>query len=86
MEQSSYAVGQAVFLRTNTPDCEEDSVAFQNLEELVKICSQPRPGCILEKVIIYAMPNGEPCALTLGFVAATKGQKPDSLASLPTEE
>lgn len=83
MEQSSYAVGQAVFMRTDTADYEEETVPFQTLEELVKICSQPRPGCVLEKVIVYAMPDGEPCALTLGFVAATKGQKPDSFPNVP---
>jgi hypothetical protein len=86
MEQSSYAIGQAVFMRTDTPDYEEETVPFQTLEELVKICSQPRSGCVLEKVVIYAMPNGEPCALTLGFVAATKGQKPDSLSHLPAQD
>ena len=79
MESPSYAVGQAVFLRTDTPEYDEEAVPFQTLDELVKICSQPRPDRVLEKVIIYAMPEGEPCAVTLGFVAATKGQKPDMI-------
>ena len=83
MEQSSYAVGQAVFLRTDTPDYEEETVPFQTLEELVKICSQPQPERVLERVIVYAMPDGEPCAVTLGFVAASKGQKPASLVMVP---
>jgi len=85
MEQPSYAIGQAVFIRTDTPDYEEEAVPFQTLEELVKICSQPRCSCVLEKVIVYAMPEGEACAVTLGFVAATKGQKPDCLARLEEE-
>jgi hypothetical protein len=85
MEQSSYAVGQAVFMRTDTADYEEETVPFQTLEELVKICSQPRPGCVLEKVVVYAMPDGEPCALTLGFIAATKGQKPGALPGVPQD-
>ena len=85
MEQSSYAVGQAVFMRTDTPDYEEVTVPFQTLQELVKICSQPRAGCVLEKVIVYAMPEGEPCALTLGFVAATRGQKPEAFPSVPND-
>ena len=29
-----------------------------------------------EKLVVYAMPGGEPCAVTLGFIAATKGQRP----------
>jgi hypothetical protein len=81
MENSSYAVGQAVFLRTDTPEYDEEAVPFQSLDELVKICSQPRLDRVLEKVIIYAMPEGEPCAVTLGFVAATKGQKPDNITA-----
>jgi hypothetical protein len=85
MEQPSYAIGQAVFIRTDTPDYEEETVPFQTLEEMVKICSQPRPERVLDKVIAYAMPEGEPCAVTLGFVAATKGQKPACLTGLSEE-
>jgi hypothetical protein len=46
---------------------------------MVQICSHSRPNLVLEKVIVYAMSDGEPCALTLGFVAATKGQRPGNL-------
>jgi len=78
-ETPAYAVGQAVFIRTETPDFAEESLAFKTLEEMVRICSQSRPNLVLEKVIIFAMPEGEPFALTLGFVAATKGQRPGNL-------
>jgi len=76
METPAYPIGQAIFIRTDTPDYEEQMVPFQDLEELVKICSQPRPNLVLEKILVYAMPDGEPCAVTLGFVASTKGQRP----------
>ena len=76
LEPSAYAIGQAVFIRTETPDYEEAIVPFRTLEEMVKICSEPRPNLILEKVVIYAMTGAEPCALTLGFISATKGQRP----------
>jgi hypothetical protein len=75
-ESPAYAVGQAVFIRTDTPDVAEESLTFKSLEELVRICCQCRPNLVLEKVIVFAMPEGEPVALTLGFVAATKGQRP----------
>jgi hypothetical protein len=78
-ETPAYAVGQAVFIRTDTPDFAEESLAFKTLEDLVRICSECRPNLVLEKVIIFAMPEGEPMALTLGFVAATKGQRPGNL-------
>ena len=73
-----------MFIRTDTPDYAEQVLPFRNLEEMVDICSQSRPNLVLEKVIVYAMPGGEPCALTLGFIAATKGQRPGNL-ELPVE-
>lgn len=77
METPAYAIGQAVFIRTDTPDYAEEAVPFKTLEEMVKTCSEPRPNLVLEKVVVYSLVNGEPCALTLGFVSATKGQRPD---------
>ena len=79
LDSPAYAVGQAVFIRTDTPDYAEQVVPFRSLEEMVRICSESRPNLVLEKVIVYAMPDGEPCALTLGFIAATKGQRPGNL-------
>ncbi len=72
---SAYPIGQAVYTRTDTPDFEEEVVPFSNLEELVNVCVTPRDNCILEKVIIYAMPNGTPSAVTLGFISATTGER-----------
>ena len=83
-ESPAYAVGQAVFIRTDTPDYAEQVLPFRSLEEMVQICSQSRSNLVLEKIIVYAMPGGEPCALTLGFIAATKGQRPGNL-ELPVE-
>ncbi|MBU6402415.1 MAG: hypothetical protein KGS61_19015 [Verrucomicrobia bacterium] len=79
METPAYAIGQAVFIRTDTPDYAEETVPFQTLEEMVKVCAAPRPNAVLEKVLVYSLVNGEPCALTLGFMSATKGQRPDNL-------
>jgi hypothetical protein len=78
MESSAYAIGQAVYIRTDTPDYEEESIPFKSLEDMVRICCQARPNMMLEKVIVYAMADNEPCALTLGFVSSTKGQRPGS--------
>ncbi len=76
MDSGAYAIGQAVFIRTDTADYAEEIISFRNLEEMVKVCSQSHPQLVLEKVIVYAMAENEPCALTLGFIAATKGQRP----------
>jgi len=75
-DSPAYAIGQAIFIRTDTADYAEQPVPFSTLEEMVRICSESRPNLILEKVIVYSMAGGEPCALTLGFVASTKGQRP----------
>ncbi len=81
MENSAYPIGQAIFLQTDTPDYAEKIIPFTDLEELVRVCSEPKANLILEKIIVYAMPEGEPIALTLGFVAATKGQRPQTVTS-----
>jgi hypothetical protein len=79
MKNPAYAVGQAVYIRTDTPDYAEHTIPFQSLEEMVTICSQAHPNLTLEKIIVYAMPENEPVALTLGFISATKGQRPGEL-------
>ncbi|MBA4148790.1 MAG: hypothetical protein H0X66_11810 [Verrucomicrobia bacterium] len=82
MENSAYAIGQAVFLRTDTPDFEEETIPFKTLEEMVSICSKAQPNLTLEKIIVYAMADGEPSALTLGFISSTKGQRPGNLEAI----
>ena len=77
MSASAYAIGQAVFIRTDTLDYAEHSVPFRTLDEMVCICSASHPNLILEKVVVYSLTGAEPCALTLGFIAATKGQRPN---------
>ncbi|MEK7674956.1 MAG: hypothetical protein AAB676_03860 [Verrucomicrobiota bacterium] len=79
MQTPAYAIGQAVFIRTDTLDYAEETIPFKNLEEMVGICSQIHPNLTLEKIIVFSMVENEPCALTLGFVSSTKGQRPDSL-------
>ena len=83
MPQTQYGIGQAVFIRTDTPDVVEETFAFKTLEELVEICSRPKENLTLEKIVIYAMTDSEPIAVTLGFVSATKGQRPGNLESFP---
>jgi hypothetical protein len=82
MSGPAYAVGQAIFIRTDTLDYAEESVPFKNLEELVRICSEPRENLTLDKIVVYSMFSGEPAAVTLGFVSASKGQRPRNLEYL----
>lgn len=83
MQQGSYAVGQAVFIRTDTPDYAEETIPFQTLDEMVRICCRAYPHLTLEKIVVYSMVENEPCALTLAFVSSTKAQRPGNLQ--PTE-
>lgn len=79
MPESAYAVGQAVFIRTDTPDYAEETIPFKTLDEMVNICCRTYPHLTLEKIIVYSLVNNEPCALTLGFVSSTKAQRPGHL-------
>ena len=78
MQQLLYAIGQAVFIRTDTPDYAEATIPFASLEEMVILCSEPRPNLTLEKIIVYGMTGNEPIALTLGFISSSQGQRPGS--------
>jgi hypothetical protein len=80
MDTSDYSIGQAVFIRTDTPDYEEETIPFKDLSEMVRICSQSHPNLVLEKILVYSMSEGNPVALTLGFVSASKGQRPGSIS------
>ena len=80
MQNSSYAIGQAVFIRTDTPDYAEETVPFKTLEELVAICATPRENLTLDKVMVYSLVQGEPHALMLGFLFSSRGQHPGMLS------
>jgi hypothetical protein len=80
MNHSSYAIGQAVFIRTDTPDYSEETIPFKTLEELVTICSSPREHLTLDKIMIYSMIQDEPHAVMLGFMSASRGGGPGPLA------
>ena len=80
MQNPSYAIGQAVFIRTDTPDFAEETIPFKTLEELVEICSQPRENLTLDKIMVYSMVRGEPHALMLGYLSSSRGQHPGNLS------
>lgn len=82
MQTPAYAIGQAVFIRTDTPDYEEETIPFKTLEEMVELCTRRRSNLTLEKVVVYSLVNGDPTALTLGFISASQGQRPEELARL----
>ncbi len=76
MEEHSYAIGQGVFIRTDTPEYAEEFVPFRSLEELAAICMTPRPNLMLDRIMIYSMVGQVPCAVTLNFMSASQGQRP----------
>ncbi len=79
MDLPAHALGQALFIRTGCLDYGEVAVPFQTLEEMVRICSEPRAGLSLERVVVFLIKDAEPIALTLGFIAASKGLRPSLL-------
>ncbi len=77
MNLPAHAIGQAIFIRTDTLDYEEVAIPFKTLEEMVKVCVQPRRHMTLEKILVYSMAeDGLPISLTLGYIASTRGQRP----------
>ncbi|HEY1173925.1 MAG TPA: hypothetical protein VGH19_21350 [Verrucomicrobiae bacterium] len=76
MNPASYAIGQAVFIRTDTPDYVEETIPFKSLEEMVKVSIEPRENMTLEKVVIFSMVNHEATSVTLGFISASRGTEP----------
>jgi hypothetical protein len=83
MEKLANAIGQAVFIRTDTLDYAEESIPFHTIEEMVRLCTESLPNLTLDKVIFHSAINAEPCSVTLGFLAATKGRRPAALAIQP---
>ena len=79
MNVPAYAIGQAIFIRTDTLDYAEESIPFKNLEELVRVCSEAHENLTLDKIVVYSLVNGEPNAVTLGFISASKGNRPKNL-------
>jgi hypothetical protein len=79
MQESGDVIGQAVFIRTDTPDYAEEAIPFKTLEEMVAICSQAHPNLTLEKIVVYSVSEGAPCALTLGFISSARAPRPSDL-------
>lgn len=82
MSAPQYAVGQAVFVRTDVPDYAEVAIPFQCLGDLVRLCSEPRPGMLLDKLVIYATVGEEPRSISLSFLSASRGIRPETLARM----
>ena len=75
---SENAIGQAIFIRTDTLDYAEKAIPFNTLEAMVALCAEPQPNLTLERIMVYSTINGTPTSLTLAFVSASKGQRPNS--------
>lgn len=75
MTRAKNAVGQAVFIRTDVPEYEEECISFGSLEEMIDVCTTAREHLTLDKVMIYAMDDDAPVSLSLGFIAASKGRR-----------
>jgi hypothetical protein len=83
MQTPEHAIGQAIFVRTDVPDFPETTVPFQTLGELVTVCSEVRPGMLLDKVVIYATIGEDARSVTLRFMSAGKDGDPASRSRRP---
>jgi hypothetical protein len=86
MNLTAHAIGQAIFIRTDSIDYEEVAVPFKTLEEMVNVCIQPRRAMTLEKILVYSTAeDGLPVSLTLGYIASTRGQQPGHAAEFAND-
>jgi hypothetical protein len=71
LQNAGYSMGQAVFVRTDTPDFAEYGIPFTSLDEMVRICSNPPGNATLDRVIVSGDNQGAPFTLTLSFVSVS---------------
>jgi hypothetical protein len=73
--QTSNAIGEAVFIRTDVPQYLEAKKSFRTLDEMIDICTTTYPKETLEKIVVFASKGGQPVTLTLGFIASSRGRE-----------
>jgi hypothetical protein len=66
------AVGQAIFIRTNSLDYAETIVPFHSLEEMAALCLSPKPNLTLEKLVIFHSQDSLTSSVTLDFISASR--------------
>jgi hypothetical protein len=76
MQTQVQTIGQAVYVRTDSPDYIEVMRPFQTLADLVEICTQRPSNLSLEKILVFALGKGEPTAVTLGSISTALGVNP----------
>lgn len=76
MQQGSLPIGQAVYVRTDSPDYIEVVRPFKTLEDLFEICVRPPANLALEKVMVFSSMAGKSCAVTLGSISTAMGVQP----------
>jgi hypothetical protein len=77
MQTQTDAVGQAVYVRTDSPDYIEVVRPFRTLEDLFEICVQRQANLALDKILVFAWKNGQSCAVTLGEITTAFGVSPN---------
>jgi hypothetical protein len=76
MQTQPDAVGQAVYVRTDSPDYIEVVRPFRTLQDLFEICVQRPSNLSLEKILVFAWRNGQGCAVTLAEITTAFGVVP----------
>jgi hypothetical protein len=72
MTEPLKVIGEAVFIRTDTPDFAEEVKHFQTLEEMIRICSHSFPGLALERIMINGRNSEQEYTVALGLISACR--------------
>jgi hypothetical protein len=73
MQQGFQPMGEAVYVRTDSPDYIEVVRPFKTLQDLFEICTRPPANLALDKVMVFSSMSGEHCAVTLGSISTALG-------------
>jgi hypothetical protein len=71
------AIGQAVYVRTDSPDYIEVVRPFRTLQDLFDVCVNQPSNLSLERILVFSSRDGEPGSVTLASITTALGIRPD---------
>ena len=65
-------MANVIFIRTDFPTYEEETIQVQNLADLLKVCSENRLHRLLDRVLVFSRNESHSQALVLEFVSVSE--------------
>lgn len=74
MQPMAETTALVVFIRTDSPRYEEETIRVRTLQDLMKVCRENRPHRLLDRVHILAQSGATKHDLHLGFVSVSESK------------